>query len=178
MNISNLTLRLILSISFFLSLLLGQLRIGEKAPDWMFNDADGKRFTMDSWSGKILQINYVDPDESEMNEHVNDAIKYALDIDKTIHRQTFKGIGIADCASSWKPDFAIRIIGGSKAKKFDTTVLFDYDAKLRNSWGLKEDSYNIIILDKDRICRALYKGRVPDSEIDDIIQLIVDLQKN
>lgn len=142
----------------------------------MFRDADGKQFTMASWEGKILQINYVDPDESEMNEHVNDAIKFALDIDKTIARPTFKGIGIADCASSWKPDFAIRMIGGSKAKKFDTTVLFDYDANLRNSWGLREDSYNIIILDENRFCRGLYKGRVPESEIDDIIQLIIDLQ--
>lgn len=142
----------------------------------MFRDADGTKFTMSSWDGKILQVNYVDPDESEMNEHVNDAIKFALDIDKTIDRPTFKGIGIADCASSWKPDFAIRMIGGSKAKKYDTTVLFDYDAKLRKAWGLREDSYNIIILDKDRICRALYKDRVSESEIDDIIQLIINLQ--
>ena len=101
-----------------------------------------------------------------------------IDIDKIIERETFKGIGIADCASSWKPDFAIRMIGGAKAEKFETTVLFDYNAELRKSWGLKEDSYNIIILDEERICRALYKGRVPDSEVDDIIQLIVDLQKN
>jgi predicted transcriptional regulator len=68
------------------------------------------------------------------------------------------------------------MIGGAKAEKFETTVLFDYNAELRKSWGLKEDSYNIIILDEERICRALYKGRVPDSEVDDIIQLIVDLQ--
>jgi predicted transcriptional regulator len=159
-----------------LSLSFGQLRVGDKVSEWTFPDSDEKLFTMKEWDGMILQINYVDPDESEMNEHVNDAIKVALDVDKTIDRDSFKGIGIADCASSWKPDFAIQLIGGAKAKKFDTTVLFDYDAKLRNSWNLKEDSYNIIILDKNRICRGLYKGRVPDSEIDDIIQLIIDIQ--
>ncbi len=169
-------MRLILPIFFFVSLLSGQLRVGDKAPEWMFQDAEGKQFTMAAWDGKILQVNYVDPDESELNEHVNEAIDKAVDIDKIIERETFKGIGIADCASSWKPDFAIRMIGGAKAEKFETTVLFDYNAELRKSWGLKEDSYNIIILDKERICRALYKGRVPDSEVDDIIQLIVDLQ--
>ena len=86
----------------------GTLEIGIKASDWALKDADGKLFTMGSWSGKILQINYVDPDESEMNEHFNDAVKYAIDVDSLIVRDSFKGIGIADCASSWKPDFAIR----------------------------------------------------------------------
>lgn len=164
------------TLTFFITFLSAQLQVGQKAPDWTFPDADGKMFTMDKWEGMILQINYVDPDESELNEHVNDAIKQAVDVDKIIDEDTFKGIGIADCASSWKPNFAIRLIGGAKAEKFETTVLFDYDAELREAWDLNKNSYNIIFLDKDRICRGLYKGRVPDSEIDGIIQLIINLQ--
>ena len=39
------------------------LEVGRKAPDWMFTDADKKEFTMDSWAGRVLQVNYVDPDE-------------------------------------------------------------------------------------------------------------------
>lgn len=153
-----------------------QVKVGDKAPEWTFNNADGKPFTMESWPGKILQINYVDPDESEMNEHFNDAIKYAIDSLKTIDRATFKGFGIVDCAATWKPDFLIRKIAGDKAKKFDTTILFDYDAELRKSWGLKEDSYNIIILDKDRVVRAVIKDRVSDEDVQKYIQLVIDLQ--
>ena len=160
------------------SLVSGQLKIGEKAPDWVFPDMDGTEFTMDNWPGKILQINYVDPDESEMNEPFNDAVKYAIDSLGIIERETFKGFGIVDCAATWKPDFLIRKIAGGKAKKFDTKLLFDYDAELRESWGLKKDSYNIIIVDKDRIVRAIIMDKVPDSEIDTYIQLIIDIQKN
>ena len=40
------------------------LEVGMKAAGWELKDAGGKLFTMESWSGKILQINYVDPDES------------------------------------------------------------------------------------------------------------------
>ena len=96
--------------------LMAQLTVGEKAPEWTFKDADGKDFTMESWPGKILQINYVDPDESEMNEHFNDAIKYAIDSLETISRDSFKGFGIVDCAATWKPNFLIRKIAGGKAK--------------------------------------------------------------
>ena len=154
----------------------GTLEVGIKASGWELKDADGKIFTMGSWTGKILQINYVDPDESEMNEHFNDAVKYAIDVDSLIARDSFKGIGIADCASSWKPDFAIRLIGGAKAKKYDTTVLFDYDGDLRKAWGLKEDSYNVIILDEDRIVRAIIRGQIPEEQVADLVQLIINLQ--
>ncbi len=154
-----------------------QAVVGEKAPEWTFNDADGKAFTMDSWPGKILQINYVDPDESELNEHFNGAVKYAIDSLKTIDRATFKGFGIVDCAATWKPDFLIRKIAGAKAKKFDTTILFDYDAELRKSWNLKEDSYNIILVDQDRVVRAVIKDKIAEDDVQKYIQLIIDLQK-
>ena len=152
------------------------LEVGMLASKWAFSDADGNIFTMENWSGKILQINYVDPDESEMNEEFNDRVKKAIDVDSLIARDSFKGIGIADCASSWKPDFLIRAIGGRKAEKFETTVLFDFDAVLRKIWNLNEDSYNVIILDRDRIVRGFYKGKMTESEMDEALQIIINLQ--
>ena len=71
-----------------------KLAVGMKAPDWMFTDADKKEFTMNSWPGKVLQINYVDPDESDMNDAFNDAVKKATDVDKTLSKDLFKGFGI------------------------------------------------------------------------------------
>ena len=152
------------------------LEVGMPAPVWEFPDADGNMFTMDNWSGKIMGVSYVDPDESEMNEEFSDRVKKAIDVDSLIARDSFKGIGIADCASSWKPDFLIRAIGGRKAKKYETTVLFDFDAILRKSWDLNEDSYNIVILDKSRIVRGLYKEKMSESEMDEALQLIISLQ--
>ena len=163
---------------FFITYLFSQssLEVGMPAPEWEFPDADGNMFTMDSWAGKIMGVSYVDPDESEMNEEFSDRVKKAIDVDSLIARDSFKGIGIADCASSWKPDFLIRAIGGRKAKKYETTVLFDFDAILRKSWDLNEDSYNIIILDKSRVVRGLYKEKMTESEMDEALQLIISLQ--
>ena len=154
----------------------GTLKVGMQAPEWIFKDADGKDFTMDAWDGKILQINYVDPDKSELNEAFNDAVKKVIEVDSLISRDKFEGFGIADCAATWKPNFAIRIIAGKKAKKFDTTILFDYDAELRKLWGLKKNSYNVIILDQDRVCRAIVRGKITDKKQNELIQLIIDLQ--
>ena len=152
-----------------------ELQVGVQASDWSFEDADGKVFSMESWAGKVLLVNYVDPDVSDLNEHFTDAMKKAKD-DGRLKEETYKGIGIADCAATWKPNFAIRLIAGKKAEKYNTVILFDYDAKLRNAWGLKADTANAILLDKNRICRAIIRGRVPDDQVDKLVQMAVDLQ--
>jgi predicted transcriptional regulator len=153
------------------------LEIGKKAPEWTFTDAEKKPFTMNSWPGKVLQINYVDPDESDLNDAFNDAVNKATDVDKTIDREYFKGFGIVDCKSTWKPDGLVRLIAGKKAKKYDTTILFDYTGTLQNEWGMPKDSYTVVIVDKNRIVRGIYKGKIADSEIPAIIDMIVQLTK-
>jgi predicted transcriptional regulator len=154
-----------------------KLAVGMKAPEWMFTDSEKKEFTMDSWTGKVIQVNYVDPDESELNEPFNEAVNKAVDVDKRISRDFFKGFGIVDCKSTWKPNGLIRAIAGKKAKKFGTTILFDYSATLQNLWGLPKDNYSVVILDKNRICRALYIGKIPETENEKMIQLILELTK-
>ena len=154
-----------------------KLAVGMKAPDWMFTDSEKKEFTMDSWAGKVIQLNYVDPDESELNEPFNEAVNKAVDVEKRISRDQFKGFGIVDCKSTWKPNGLIRMIAGNKAKKFKTTILFDYEAKLQNLWGLPEDNYTVVILDRNRICRALFVGKIPESDNEKIIQMILALTK-
>jgi hypothetical protein len=154
-----------------------KLEVGMKAPEWMFTDADKKEFTMNSWPGKVLQINYVDPDESDLNDSFNDAVKVATDKDKTLSKDLFKGFGIVDCKSTWKPNGLIRMIAGNKAKKYDTTILFDYDAFLQKNWGMPKDNYTVVIIDKNRVCRAIYQGRIPEADNQKIIQMIIGLTK-
>jgi predicted transcriptional regulator len=153
-----------------------ELKVGAKASDWSFKDADEKVFTMESWSGKVFLVTYVDPDEADLNEHFADAMKKAKD-DGLLKDETYKGIGIADCAATWKPNVAIRAIAGRKAKKFNTTILFDYDASLRKAWGLGIDTSNVILLDKNRVCRYIFRGRVPNEKVAEIVKLAIDLQK-
>ena len=153
-----------------------ELNIGMKAPDWSFKDADGNVFSMASWEGKVLLVNYTDPDAADLNEHFTDAMKKAKD-DGRLRDETYKGIGIADCAATWKPNFAIRAIAAKKAKKYKSTILFDYNASLRDSWGLAKDTANAVILDKNRICRAVVRGRVPDDQVETLVNLAIGLQK-
>jgi len=154
-----------------------KIEIGKPLPEWVFPDADKKDHTMNSWPGKVLQINYVDPDESDLNDDFNDYVDKATDVDKRINRDYFKGFGIVDAKSTWLPNGVIRSIAGKKAKKYDTTILFDYDGALHDSWGMPKDNYTIIIADKNRICRGVYPGKIEEGEFEKIVQLIIELTK-
>lgn len=154
-----------------------KLEVGKKVPEWVLPDAKGESYSMDTWKGKVLQINYVDPDEEDLNDHFNDEVDKAADVDKRIDKEYFKGFGIVDSKSTWKPNGIIKMIAKRKEKKYGTTILFDTEGVLHEKWDAPMDSYTIVIADKNRICRALYKGRVPDDEVEDIIQLIIQLTK-
>ena len=155
----------------------GKLEVGKKAPEWALTDASKKEFTMNSWPGKVLQINYVDPDNDDLNDPFNDAVNKAVDIDKIIDQNAFKGFGIVDLQSTKLPDGLVRAIAGRKAKKYDTTILFDYKGLLHESWGMPKDSYTVVIVDKNRIVRGIYYGKIADADIPGIIEMIVKLTK-
>ncbi len=152
-----------------------ELKRGVNASDWSFNDANDKAFSMQSWAGKVLVINYVDPDEAELNEPFTDALTKARKAG-TLDNEKYIAIGIADCAATWKPNFAIKAIAGKKAKKYKTTILFDLKATLREAWELKKDTSNIIILDKNRVCRSIIRGKVRDDQILSLVKLVAKLQ--
>ncbi len=155
----------------------GKLEVGKKAPEWVLTDAGKKEFSMNSWPGKVLQINYVDPDNDDLNDPFNDAIDKAIDVDKIIDQNAYKGFGIVDLKSTKLPDALVRAIAGRKAKKYDTTILFDYKGMLHDSWGMPMDNYTIVIVDKQRIVRGIYKGKIADSDIPGIVEMISKLAK-
>lgn len=174
------TLSLMITAIFIMTAATAQngiLKVGDKAPGWVLESASKVEHTMDTWKGKVLQINYVDPDLSDLNDPFNDAIDKATDIDKRIDQNYFKGFGIVDTKSTWKPNGVIRMIAKNKEKKYGTTILFDYDGLLQEKWGMPADNYTVIIVDKNRVVRYIHTGEIPASEYEKIIGMIIELTK-
>ncbi len=171
-----LLLLVLLSFTYGTASAADPLQVGDTAPDWSFKDAGDKAFTMATWPNKVLLINYVDPDESEVNEPFNEAMRKAREAGLLLSTD-YMGLGIVDCKSTWKPDVLIRTIAGNKAEKYKRTILFDYDAELRESWGLKEDSSNVILLDKNHVVKYISRGKIADEQIQSVVQMAIELQK-
>jgi hypothetical protein len=154
-----------------------ELKVGDKAPDFKMKDSAGKEYSLEDprFKGKVLYIAYVDPDERDTNNHVEDALKKESDsgaLDKT----RYDGFGFANLKATSLPNFILKALIKSKQEKTGAVVLLDYDYTILNLWGLKNDSSEIVVLDKERICRYKYSGRLPLEELAKMIKIIKEYQ--
>ncbi len=170
-----LTLLLLLAgVSFSMA---AELKVGDKAPDFKLQDSTGKEYTLEDprFKGKVLYIAYVDPDEKDTNNHVEEALKQEREsggLDKT----RYEGFGFANLKATNLPNFIIKILIKNKQEKTGALVLLDYDYTILNLWGLKNHSSEVVVLDKDRICRYIYSGKLPPEELIKMIQIIKEYQ--
>jgi len=152
-----------------------ELKVGDKAPDFKLKDSTGKEYSLASpeFEGRVISVFYVDPDEKDMNVHVEDALLKDPGLDR---KTRYKGLGITNMKATALPNFLIKGIVKSKQEKTGAIILPDYDYTILNLWGLQNDSSNVVILDKERTCRYIYKGKLPPEEVAKMIEVIKEYQ--
>ena len=173
-------MRTILATIFFIMLfstmVMAELSIGEIPPKVVLKDNLGGRLDGTQWSseelvsGKVIVLFYVDPDESELNNHVSDALKA-----ENYPKLKYGSIGMANMAATWLPNFAINMKLKSKQEKHKTTVYVkDLDKTLVKKWGLRDDNSDVIVFGKDG--RVLYNvsGKFTDVQVKEIVKVIWD----
>jgi predicted transcriptional regulator len=165
----------LLSLSLMVSYAIAaELKVGDKAPDFKLQDSSNKEYTRNGpeFAGKVLYVNYQHADSADLNNHVTDALKADKDIEQLVKEKKYELLGIANLKGSWEPDAIIKVIIKRKQKQTGAIILLDTDYTFLNLWGLKNKDANSILLDKDRIVRYIFKGKVPEGDIPKIKQLI------
>lgn len=152
-----------------------ELKVGDKASDFVLKDSLGTEYSLNSteFNGKVLSVLYVSPAEKDMNAHVEDALLKDTGLDRN---KRYRGLGISNNKASNWPDFLINKIIKSKKEKTGAIILVDTNYTILNLWGLKNHSSNVVVLDKNRICRYIYKGKLSPAEVTRLIQIIKEYQ--
>ena len=164
-------LALLASVSFAHA----ELKVGDRAANFILQDSLGKDYSLNSpeFQGRVLSIFYVSPAEKDMNSHVEDALLQDTGLDRPAR---YRGLGISNNKASNWPDFVINGIIKSKQEKTGAIILVDGNYTILNLWGLKNHSSNVVVLDKGRICRYIYKGKLPPEEVVKLIKIIKEYQ--
>ena len=158
------------------TMLLAELPIGEIPPKIVLKGDLGGRIDGTQWSSeelvseKVIVLFYVDPDESELNNHVSDALKA-----ENYPKEKYGSIGMANMAATWLPNFAINMKLKSKQEKHKETVYVkDLDKTLVKKWGLSDDNSDVIVFGKDG--RVLYSvdGKFTDAQVKEIVKVVWD----
>jgi hypothetical protein len=156
--------------------LFAELPIGEIPPKIVLEGDLGGRLDGTAWnseeliSGKVMVLFYVDPDESDLNNHVSDALKAEnFPLDK------YGSVGVANMGATWLPNFAINMKLKSKQEKHKSTIYVkDLKKTLVNKWGLSDDNSDIMLFGKDGKVLYSYDGKFSDKQVKEIIQAVKD----
>ena len=156
--------------------LSAELPIGEIPPKIVLEGDLGGRLDGSAWnseeliSGKVMVLFYVDPDESDLNNHVSDALKAEnFPLDK------YGSLGVANMGATWLPNFAINIKLKSKQAKHKATIYVkDLEKTFVKSWGLNDDDSDIILFGKDGKVLYSYDGKFSDAQVKELIQAVKD----
>ncbi len=105
-------------------------------------DANDSPVIIPDIGSKVLTIFYADPDVSDVNDPLADALK-----DKNFDKSKYRGMGIANLADTIKPNMLIRMLIRKKIEKYNSTILTDTDRSVAREWGLGNcDGYSVIIV--------------------------------
>ena len=170
------TLATMIFLMLFPTMVLAELPIGEIPPKVVLKDDLGGRLDGTQWSseelvsGKVIVLFYVDPDESELNNHVSDALKA-----ENYPKEKYGSIGMANMAATWLPNFAINMKLKSKQEQYKSTVYVkDLEKTLVKKWGLSDDNSDVVVFNKDG--RVLYSvdGKFTDTQVKEIVKVVWD----
>ena len=170
------TLATMIFLMLFPTMVLAELPIGEIPTKVVLKGDLGGRLDGAQWSsdelisGKVIVLFYVDPDESELNNHASDALKA-----ENYPKEKYGSIGMANMAATWLPNFAINMKLKSKQEKHKTSVYVkDLDKTLVKKWGLSDDNSDVVVFGKDG--KVLYSGdgNFTDTQVKEIVKLVWD----
>lgn len=128
----------------------------------------GGEWSSSTLMGKVHTVFYVDPDEKKVNAHVEEALNK-----EKFPRAVYQSVAIINMRATWMPKFIIAKLLKKKQEKFTKTIFIkDRDKKLVSAWGLPDNSYNVLLFDKQG--QLLYsKGtKFSDADIAEFIALV------
>ena len=167
---------LFILLIMFSSILSAELQLGEVPPKILLEGDTGGRLDGTKWSseelisGKITILFYVDPDESDLNNHVSEALKA-----EKFPLNKYGSVAIINMAATWLPNFALNMKLKSKQENYKNTVYVkDLKKILVNSWGLTDDSSDVMVFGKEGKVLYSVDGKFSDSQVVEIINVVTE----
>ncbi|MBF0361573.1 MAG: transcriptional regulator [Oligoflexia bacterium] len=176
-----LTIFSLISITFILSANVAnaaELKIGEipkevKLDGDLGGRVDGNPFSTAELKGKVYTVMYVDPDEKDINPHVEAALK-AEDFPK----DKYGSVAIINMAATWKPNVFIESALKEKQQKYpNTTYVRDIKKTFVKEWELADDNYDILTFNKEGKLLFAKNGKFSDEDVSKLIATIKEALK-
>jgi uncharacterized protein len=147
--------------------------VGEKPVLLELEGKNGGRIDNTPWSSAELKdvvwcLFYVDPDESDLNLAAEEALE-AEDFDD----DKLKTAAVINYKATRLPGFAVSMVLKNKQKKYPGTLyLKDTNHAFVDRWGLSDDTYCVLVFDKNGVLVYRKDGLLEEEDIEEYINTI------
>ena len=135
----------------------------------------GKAWNSSMLKGKTTLLIYADPDEQETGK------KFAPLIDtleSKLNPRQFQVVMIMNLGATWKPTFLIEKLSGKIAGKYPKRIfVLDKKSLLTQKWGLKNNAYDVLVIDKKARLRYSHSGVLTSKDMKTIESTIQTLMQ-
>ena len=158
----------------FLGLLSANVELNKPLPSvTLSGDSgyyNGKEWSSNMLKGKTTMLMYVDPDEKYKGEEFK---AYIEKMEKELDFNKFQILVVLNTGATWKPKFLIKKLMDNKLKKYPKRIyVFDNGSKLVKEWGLRDDEYNVVLIDKDLKPIYQHKGKWSKEDMENFYKLV------
>jgi predicted transcriptional regulator len=134
------------------------IEVGDKATDFSVEDANGKTYTLASFTKKVLVVWYEGKNSKEQNRWIKDKLKDLRNAG-TLDAKRYESFGFANFQETAVPNALIQMVIKSEIKKTGAVILCDKTGKMMTHWGFRNGRSNIYVFNQDR--RLLWKTSGP-----------------
>ncbi|HMA99679.1 MAG TPA: YtfJ family protein [Spirochaetota bacterium] len=162
----------VLSISM-LALLSAELSLPPKLPPVTLSGENGGLTSGKAWSsasikGKVYALFYVDPDEKDINQEMEQKLDAAA-----FPPSQFATIAVINMEATWLPNMLIAAMLKRKQEKYpDTIYVKDEHKILVKKWGLQDNSYNVLLFNQKGELLFAQAGTLKSPAIKKLLSLI------
>jgi len=150
------------------------IRIGAKVPAFTLKDSHGKTYRLSNFHKSVLAIWYEGKNSKEQNRWLKKKIKRLFD-KKIIPQKKFRSVGIANFQETAVPNFIIKAVIKSEARKTGAIILCDKTGAMMKKWGFRNGRSNIYLLDSHRRLRWRSSGPLSKRRGNQLVRFIMRL---
>lgn len=144
------------------------LKVGETAAPVSVKSTSGKIFSLDTdpYKGKVVLVTYTVGENKAYEQQL-----YAAKLDTNLHESA----GIINLKDISLPNFVLKKAIAKKEKETGKPIFIDDAYSVLNAWGLSKKALNVIVFDKNKVCRYIYRGtdvNIPAAEVGKLIAVM------
>jgi predicted transcriptional regulator len=167
--------KILLILGLTIASLPAEVNMYQTLPLISLADENGGYYNGEAWDSSILQgkttlLMYVDPDENSKGEVFKPSIEA---FEEELDFRKFQILVIINLQATWKPIFMIRSFMKNKVTDFPKrTYVLDNNSVLVKKWGLTDNEYNTLVIDRESKVVYSHSGIWKKDEITQIDRLI------